>query len=58
MSYVNVIECPECGSDDITMGAEAPDGKRGISNFKYSQRFTCNGDCKGEFEINYNMGRR
>lgn len=58
MSYVNVIECPECGSDDVTMGEESPNGKRGISNFKYSQRFKCNGDCGQEFEINYNINIR
>jgi len=58
MGYINVVECPDCGSEDVTMGEESPGGKRGISRFKYSQRFTCNGECKKEFEINYNINTR
>lgn len=32
MAYINVIEYPECGSEDILMGDEKPDDKRGISH--------------------------
>ena len=57
MSYINVIECPECGSDKIAMGEDKPGGKKGISRFKYSQEFTCNG-CGKTFEINYNINEK